>query len=253
MQNFGTGTLFATAIQDSTGAAVANATPVQFGTLQDISGEFSFEEKKLYGSREHPIAIARGKANFSFKAKIATFNGAILSDLIFGKAATAGIKAVVAGYSTTIPASSPYTVTVAPPSTGTFISDKGVISANGLPMTKVASAPATGQYSVSALGVYTFASADSGAIVAISYEYSATSTGSDRIITISNDLMGQAPKFGVTLSSAFNGSKLTFNFPSCTASKFSMPLKNDDFTIPEFDFSPASDASNNVGYIYLSE
>ena len=253
MQNFGTGTLFATAIQDSTGAAIANATPVQFGTLQDISGEFSFEEKKLYGSRQHPIAIARGKANFSFKAKVATFNGAILSDLIFGKTATAGIKSVVAGFATTIPASTPYTLTIAPPSTGTFLNDKGVLNAAGYPMTKVASSPTTGQYAVSALGVYTFAAADTGAIVSISYEYSASSTGSDKIITISNDLMGQAPKFGVTLNSTFNGSKLTFNFPSCTASKFSMPFKNDDFTIPEFDFSPSSDAANNVGYIYLSE
>ena len=58
---FGTGILYGIQTQDATGAAVANATPVQFGTLQDISGDISFEEKLLYGSYQFPIAVGRGK------------------------------------------------------------------------------------------------------------------------------------------------------------------------------------------------
>lgn len=254
MLNFGTGILYATAIQNSAGVAVANATPVQFGNLQDISGDFSFEEKTLYGSRQHPIAIGRGKAKFAFKAKTASFTGGILSNLIFGSTPTSGIKTAVENFAATVPGSVAYTVTVTPPASGTYLNDLGVlISSTGAPLIKVASAPSDGQYSVSGLGVYTFNVAQASAKVALSYEYSAVSTGTDSIITITNELMGQAPMFQANLTTAYQGKILTLKLNQCLASKFSLPMKNDDFTIPEFDFTAMADASGIVGYIYTSE
>lgn len=254
MLNFGTGIMYATAIQNSAGVAVANATPVQFGNLQDISGDFSFEEKTLYGSRQHPIAIGRGKAKFAFKAKTASFTGGILSNLIFGSTPTTGIKTAVGNFAASVPGSVTYTITVTPPSSGTYLNDLGVLlSSTSSPLTKVASTPAAGQYSVSSLGVYTFNVAQASANVAISYEYSAVSTGTDSIITITNDLMGQAPMFQANLTTAYQGKILTLKLNQCLASKFSLPMKNDDFTIPEFDFTAMADASGIVGYIYTSE
>jgi len=47
-----------------------------------------------------------------------------------------------------------------------------------LPLTKAASAPAAGQYSVAA-GVYTFNSADANKAVLISYTYTITGTGQE--------------------------------------------------------------------------
>ena len=47
--------------------------------------------------------------------------------------------------------------------------DVGVSDANGNPLTKVASAPTTGQYSVDSQGNYTFNTSDQGTLVAISY------------------------------------------------------------------------------------
>jgi len=254
MLNFGTGIMYATAIQNSAGVAVANATPVQFGSLQDISGDFSFEEKTLYGSRQHPIAIGRGKAKFAFKAKTASFTGGILSNLIFGSTPTTGIKSAVENFAASVPATTTYTITVTPPASGTYLNDLGVLLSNtSYPLTKVAATPAAGQYSVSALGVYTFNVAQASASVAISYEYSAVSTGTDSIITITNDLMGQAPMFQANLTTAYQGKILTLKLNQCLASQFSLPMKNDDFTVPEFDFTAMSDASGTVGYIYTSE
>jgi hypothetical protein len=87
-----------------------------------------------------------------------------------------GIKNVyvnyTAGYSVsdeaaTIPAS-PYQVTVTP-DFGVWGQDDGITLA-GVAMTKVTTAPAAGQYSVDE-GVYTFAAANTGGSVLISYSY----------------------------------------------------------------------------------
>lgn len=253
MFGFGAGTLIGVQTQDATGAAVANATPVQFGTLQDISGDVSFEEKLLYGAYQFPVAVGRGKGKLAFKAKAASLYGSIFGDLFFGTGSTAGIKADVINFPASIPSATPWQVTVAPPNAGTFVSDLGVLNAATLlPMKKVATAPATGQYSVSIAGVYTFATADANANVLISYEYSATST-SAKIVAISNQLMGVAPTFRASLNFSYAGKNFTFNLNSCTSSKLSLPLKNDDFTIPEFDFSAFADSAGNVGYVALSE
>lgn len=63
-----------------------------------------------------------------------------------------------------IPAT-PYQVTT----DAMWLSDRGVKTSAGVAMTKVASNPVTGQYAVSATGLYTFAAADTGKTVLITY------------------------------------------------------------------------------------
>ncbi|MDR3414215.1 MAG: hypothetical protein P4L87_25185 [Formivibrio sp.] len=252
MINFGSGILFAVPTADSTGAAIANATPVQFGNLQDISVDISFEEKLLYGGKKFPIAFGQGKGKIGVKAKSATINGSIFGDLFLGTGSTAGIKGIVQNFPAAVPASTPYTLTIAPPNTGTFTNDLGVLNtATGLPLKRVASAPTAGQYSVSA-GVYTFAAADSGNAVLISYEYTATSTTAKNG-TITNQLMGYAPSVKMYLTNQYGGNGLNLVLNACTASKLSMPFKNDDFSINELDFSAFADASGSIGYWSTTE
>jgi len=52
-----------------------------------------------------------------------------------------------------------------------FLQDIAVTYANGTALTKVASGPIAGQYAVGATGLYTFAAADQGAAVLLSYGY----------------------------------------------------------------------------------
>ncbi|MDI6748249.1 MAG: hypothetical protein QMD17_14015, partial [Rhodocyclaceae bacterium] len=192
MINFGAGKLIAVPTNLADGTAIANPTPVVLGTMQDISLDLSVEIKTLYGSKRYPIAVGQGKGKTEIKAKYAEIDGGILGSLFFGKAATAGIKAAVFDSAGTIPAT-PFQLTMAPPSSGTYVSDLGVMfSATGVQLTRVASAPATGQYSVNAAtGVYTFAAADTGKVVNISYEYSAAAGG--QVWTMTNETMGYTP------------------------------------------------------------
>jgi hypothetical protein len=76
-----------------------------------------------------------------------------------------------------VPATGPYTVTVA--QAGNFYADQGVTLADGTPLDAVASAPGPLQYvppafGVAPLGVYTFNSAQASASVNISYQYGGT-------------------------------------------------------------------------------
>jgi len=80
---------------------------------------------------------------------------------------------LISGEAWTVPAASPFTVTVLQPQ-GIWCRDNGVTYANGTALTPVASSPAVGQYVVgpdSTPGLYTFSSADAGAAVLISYSF----------------------------------------------------------------------------------
>jgi hypothetical protein len=250
MINFGTGKLICTPTNLSDGSAIANPTPVVLASLQDISVDLSVEIKPLHGSGRYPIAAGQGKGKSEIKAKYADVNGAILGSLFFGKAATAGIKGAVLDFATSIPAT-PFTVTVVPPASGTFVADLGVVRTDtGQQLTRVASAPATGQYSVSAVGLYTFAAADTGKPVAISYEYSASST-TGQIFNLTNDQMGYTPSFSMLLQNQYDGKTMVLKFNRCVSGKLSVPLKNDDFAMYDFEAEAFADAAGSLGYICL--
>jgi hypothetical protein len=61
MYVFGSGALIATPTIDAFGNAIANPSPVEFGTLQDVSLDVSWDTKTLYGQLQFPVAAGRGK------------------------------------------------------------------------------------------------------------------------------------------------------------------------------------------------
>jgi hypothetical protein len=241
---FGSGVLWGTPLSDANGNAISNPSPIQFGVLQDCSVDMSFDNKMLYGQNQFPVAVGRGKGKVACKSKTAQISGALFNSLFFGQTITNGIVSDV--YDTTgalIPAT-PFAITPTVPSSGTWSYDLGVRNASGVPMTRVASGPATGQYSVAA-GVYTFAAADTGLRVYINYQYTATSTTANKS-TITNLPMGYAPTFKADLYLPYQGKSMILTLNSCIASKLGMATKQDDFMIPEFDFEAFADSSGNI-------
>ena len=116
-------------------------------------------------------------------------------------------------------------------------------------LSRVASAPTTGQYSVAA-GVYTFAAADTTHVVQISYNYTAASTGTT--VAFANQLMGQNTTFKLELFNTYNGVKTGWILPAATFSKLSLAFKNTDYTETDLDFECFADASGNILYEYTS-
>lgn len=93
----------------------------------------------------------------------------------------------------------PYTITVA--HSATFVADVGVTKA-GVAMTKVASSPAAGQYSVAA-GVYTFNSADHSQAVVITYTYGSTDLPAYTVTLPNSVVFTSAPASGVSILADF--------------------------------------------------
>jgi len=241
---FGAGALWGTPLTDAFGNLLANPSPILFGVLQNVSVDISGDIKELNGQNQFAVAVGRGKGKITGKASFAQINGAIINSLFFGQTMTSGILSDV--YDTTgaaIP-TTPYQITPTVPGSGTWSADLGVRDANGLPMTRVTSAPATGQYSVSA-GVYTFAAADTGKTVFISYQYTATSTVA-KTSTVMNVPMGYAPQFRCDLFNGYSGKALALTLYGCVANKLSLATKLDDFMMPDFEFAGFADSAGRV-------
>ena len=148
----------------------------------------------------------------------------------------------------TIPAT-PFQVTAN--NGATFEFDMGVIDAvSGLPYIKVASAPTVGQYSVSALGVYTFAAANTGASILLNYTNTVT-TG--QTLNITNTLLGTSPTFRLDYYTTRGGKAFIARFNQCQAAKISFASKLEDFTMPEFEIHMFADAAGNLGKLVFPE
>lgn len=250
MFEFGSGQLFGF---PNGGNTAANPTPIKFGTLQDVSLDISGDLKELYGQKQFPEAVARGKIKLTGKAKFARINGKMLNDLFFGQTLGTGMKAVAADEVHVVAA----TVTITPPNSGVFVNDsrgdEGVIyQATGIPLTKVPSAPTVGQYSVAtATGIYTFNAGDVGVSVLISYAYTLAAIGTQ--LNITNQLMGFAPQMQILLNTTFNLQQMNVLLYSAIAAKLSIATKQEDFIVPEFDFTCFANAAGQVIDIYSAE
>lgn len=260
MYLFGAGFLYGIPTADASGAAIANPTPILFGTMQEVSLDFGFENKMLYGNLQFPVAVGRGKGKITGKAKVAKINAAAYASMIFGGSTSANIVASVNDVTGKAIPATPFTITAGAtntattiqiPSSGTWLRDLGVQDASGNPMTRVASGPVSGQYTVAA-GAYVFAAADTALTVFISYEYTATSASAKQF-TLQNQAMGYAPTFMCVLSAPFQGKNFHVRLPQCISNKLGLAFKNDDFVIPEFDFDAFADGAGNVVTFAMTE
>lgn len=236
MFSFGSGVLLGTRTD------IANATPVNFGLVQEVQIDLQFTAKELYGQYQFPVAIARGQAKAGGKAKMAQVSGLAFNNLFFGASMNTGQLATAFGEAQSVPASTPFTVSVA--NAAVWQDDYGVVfAATGLPLTKVATTPAAGQYSAAA-GVYTFNAADAGKAVLVSYTYTVASAGQQ--LTLSNPLLGTTPTFQAQLYTSFQGKPVNVKLFNCVSAKLAFATRLEDFVIPELDFDIFADAAGNV-------
>lgn len=250
--SFGSGYLYGIPL---TGNATQQ-TPVRLGTLQEVSYDISSTTKELYGQNQFAASIGRGPAKFTGKAKMGQFSSIAWNNLFFGPGSdssaypTNGSSAVVTvnGETGTV-ASHAYTAVALTTPGGTFDTDLGAYYVTGVPLTKVATLTAAGQYTVSAAGIYTLFSSDSATQIVINYTYAPT-VGVQVIQSINNNAfpMGAAPVFQIvhSIPYATGGTSTTLKIYSAISSKLSFGFKNTDFTVPDIDFQMFANAAGKV-------
>ncbi len=231
---FGPGLLCAKGLQ-------TGSQPMVFGFLQDIQLKFTRKNDLLYGQNQWAGAVGAGTMSCSGTAKVGALSATIYN-LMFGVTPSTGTQSVAYGEAHNVPASTPFTVTVT--NSATFLSDYGVVyTATGIPLQLVTGTPTTGQYSVSA-GVYTFAAADTGLAVQITYTWTNATAGSTLIVP--NNLQGVQPVFSILAQRSWNGTGERQVLPNCVASGLTLPTAMSKFGISDFSFdafSPGGTAS----------
>ncbi len=226
--SFGPGLLCAKGI-------ASGSQPIVFGALQDVQIKISAKNDLLMGQGQFASAVGRGSMTIKGTAKVGAISASIYN-LMFGTTPATGTTKVAYAEAGTVPAATPFTITVA--NSATFVADYGVVyTATGIPLQLVASAPAVGQYSVSA-GVYTFAAADASAAVQITYTYTSATVGAT--LTVANNLQGVQPVFGILAQRSWNGTGERLALPYCIASDLSLPTAMSKFGIGQFDFDAFS-------------
>jgi hypothetical protein len=235
---FGSGAAWCTPLTDNTGTAITTPTPIRVGVIQELMFDLTWTSKQLFGTNQYPVSIGRGTAKATGSIKWAQINAALWNGLVIGTPASG----VVSGTETldyrdvtgaAIPGT-PYQITPTPPLSGAWAADLGVVDVNGIQFTKVASAPATGQYSVAA-GVYTFAAADTTKVVYIDYTYTATVTNS-HTVTATNPLLGYVPTFQLDILVPYNNKNAKFTIFNCVGDKLAFTTKLEDFIITDTSF-----------------
>lgn len=229
----------------------ANPNSYQVGTLQETSFDFKASNKELTGENLFAEAIGRGNVKVSGKAKTGRFNGRLLNQVFFAQPDAnilAQARLLALDESGTVATAA---VTVA--NSANFLEDLGVQSAAGVPLDRVDSAPATGQYAVNeTTGVYALNASDNGNVVKISYMYKSTATN-NKTLKITNQLAGEAPTFRAVFVQKFQNQTMTLVLNALVAESLGFAFKNEDFAMPDFAFGAQVDATGSLGELSLTQ
>ena len=235
MYVFGSGVLIGTP---------SGGSPINFGLAQEVTLNIATTTKALYGQNNFPVAIGSGTRKMTGKAKLARLSGQALGTLFFGVTPNTGGVQTQFGEVTSVPVTSPFNYTTTYHST--FVSDQGVVYAStGLPLKAVLASPTIGQYTASG-GVYTFSSADAGAAVLVSYNYTVTSSGEN--VAVVSQPIGPSITFSANLFAAdpTTGKQFSLLLYNCVAEKLALGTKLEDFVMPELDFQCFANSAGQV-------
>lgn len=221
---------------------VSNPTPMRAAVPQDMSIDFKSSTKQLFGENRFAVATGVGEMTVTGKVTMGATNARMFSDLMFADAGSTGQILEADKEAGTVPAVSTYIITVA--NSATWTTDLGVTDTSGKVYTRVASGPATGQYSVAA-GVYTFAAADANANVLISYLYTNASAGEKVVMT--NSLMGPAGAFTAVMAFFYGAQQDVLTLNSAIPTDAGIATKQGDFAKPTFGFLANTDATDTLG------
>jgi len=241
---FGSGIMWAIPLIDIAGNNVATPTPVPFGAMQDVSIDISHTVKELYGQNQYPLAIGRGTAKITGKAKQASIQASLFNQ-VYGANMIANQTLIAYQEAANIGGAN-NNATVSHNGNAVFLYDLGVFyAANGNQLARNTAPGGTGgQYSVDANGKYTFSANEANnTAVQISYAYVG---GSGNYFVVQNQPLGISPFFKVALRGIYGGKQTVFTLYQCVGTKLTIATKLEDFVIPEFDFSAMADASGNV-------
>lgn len=241
---FGLGSLF---VQDSLGNAAKIATIKQFGI------NFSEDDVELMAGSKFAIDRRSGPAKAEGKIKVAAYEPMFGHLVMAGSTIEDGYEALADEESHSIPAASgPYTAVVT--NAADYVRHWAVRFAGkaGRPLTRVyTGTPTAGQYLVNeTTGTYTFAAADAGKAILISYQYAVTASGQTLVIT--NGQMGQGVTCSLLGYREDEGKVLGYYFPTARVKGLNAQFEAGKHMEPEHDWSAFAAPGETVCRLYTA-
>jgi hypothetical protein len=231
-----------------------NPTPARFGYLKDWGWDFKSEIKELIGEGQFVEEAVVGLVKVNGKIVFQQVGAMTLAALLGGTAVT-GMKIGSRDEGPTVIPTTPFQITVT--NGATFFENLGVFlltAATGLytPMTRGATATATGVYSVNdTTGVYTFNTADAGKSVIISYNYTAAAAGST--ISISQRTSGTTTNFSLCFQNSIKDN-FGFRFPKVVIPDLSFAPKQNDWADMTCSFTAMVDTvTRKIVDVYVGQ
>jgi hypothetical protein len=238
-------------------AGVANPTPIPIAFLRGCKVDVKQAKATFRGNMRDIIDVADKARDWTISIDNADFRASAFGMVVAGGVTVTGSLNLAPGEAITIAA----TVTVA--NGATFSEDGGVLDLvlNKF-MTRVPSAPTTGQYSVNvATGVYTFAAADVGHAAIVTYTYTAATTG--QTTTVNNSIQSASTPYKLRVYNPFavagsNGvvRLVGLDFASAHFEDLSLDFKVEDFAAHSLKGFASQDmigATQRVVSYYSSE
>lgn len=172
---------------------------VGVAALQEGNWAIDVDVKELHGANRFPVDVRTATGKVEGSAKFADWDADTMAALLGVEVIDGSGRLLAVNVAGTVPASASYTITPTVPLSGSFVKNLEVIygsnnlGSDGLPLEQVAPGnEAEGKFSVSA-GVYTFAAADAGRAVRITYMYSVTGNADMKQIALNNTPIGVTP------------------------------------------------------------
>jgi hypothetical protein len=243
----GTGVLIGT---PNIGLLPTHAAPTSFPVLQEVSVEFKGDLKELHGQYQYALDILRGKVKVTGKGKMIVPTPDVLSQIFFGLDTTEGVNRPVFNESHA-PSSS------VAPTHGTANASLGVINGDtGNAMRPITSGtPEVGEYKFTAAvagtpgtpAAYVFATGETATSVLLSYTWPDSTNGVT--LEITNQMIGMAPQMSMALFNTYKNKLYSLTLNAVVLGSFSIPTKQEDHWISDFDFQASADLANVLGYI----
>ena len=244
---FGAGFIYASPLAGS-GNPPPNPTPVPVGVIQNLKFTIAGDIKSLFGSQQYPLDTAVGKRTLKGSFEMGQISNSLMSQLFFADAVTTGVVATITE-TDAIPGT-PFHITVA--NSANFVTDWGVVNvATGIPLVEHAT-PTAGQYS-QASGVYTFAAADTGNTVAITYSWTDSAAGNT--LVAGNHQMGWGPIVSLDIIFPYDAPTpggMGFLFPNVRLGKIDVTTKLDDYSMFAVDFEAFAGVGTALGSPFTS-
>jgi hypothetical protein len=226
----------------------ANPTGIDVALVSSLKIDVAEEDVDLDGEDLDVVDSFPASRTITFEAEVSEWSAKLLGGVTAGTTITTANKlgSVQQG---TIPGS-PYQLTLTPPS-GSFGQVLAVIDLTaGKALTRVASAPATGQFSISG-AVVTFAAADTTHNVFMRFQYTTTSGAQAQVVATG---AGAAPaKYAVHCYNNFGGKSSGIYIPAARIPGLSAAFERKGWVKTTLRGKSVRDAANDMLYLWTPE